>query len=402
MTTTTRRLSPPTGMALALVALSLLLTPLASSARARPQSPSSRIHSGENPLGVGRAEFRTAQEGMEMVYNRRYLEALEVFEEASIDFPDSPLGPVGRSIVFQAMMFENLDFAYERAYRGEYADAQNRLKQTSRQRSRRSWNTFLLAVHLGLDAIYLVRRGDYLTALNKAWDALESIKLVKRWAPEFHDVDLALGLYNYWRTAITEKATYLPKFGDHRAEGLAQMRQAKEKGLLATAPACLALTYSYMESKSWDAATKEALWGQERYPDNLINELVLGRLYRQRKDWARATTSYERVLAIDPQNKRVWFHIGELHYKRRKDNQAARDAYERYLTTAPVRELRAYTYYRLAMLERRERHFDQAEALLQKALETWPRFKLGLKRLKELEEERKEKSARPRELPAKT
>ena len=54
------------------------------------------------------------------------------------------------------------------------------------------------------------------------------------------------------------------------------------------------------------------------------------------------------------------------------------------------------------MLERRERHFDQAEALLQKALETWPRFKLGLKRLKELEEERKEKSARPRELPAKT
>ena len=75
----------------------LLLAPLAAEAGAG--SPISKTFTGENPLGVQRAEFRFAQEGMELIYQRRYLEALERFEVAGIDFPNSPLGPVGRSLV---------------------------------------------------------------------------------------------------------------------------------------------------------------------------------------------------------------------------------------------------------------------------------------------------------------
>jgi hypothetical protein len=117
---------------------------------------------GENPLGVSRAEFAMTQEGMELVYQRRYSEALEVFEECGIDFPDSPVGPVGRSLVWQAMMFENYDFSRERPYLTEYAEAKERLKRARRGRTSKSWLDFLEAVHLGLDAMYDIRKGRHI------------------------------------------------------------------------------------------------------------------------------------------------------------------------------------------------------------------------------------------------
>ena len=67
--------------------------------------------SGENPLGVNRGEFRFAQEGMELIYQRRYLEALQLFEVAGVEFPDSAIGPLGRSLVYQSMMVENYDYS---------------------------------------------------------------------------------------------------------------------------------------------------------------------------------------------------------------------------------------------------------------------------------------------------
>ena len=87
-----------------LIALAVtMLVP--ASALAGRRSPSGKNFTGENPIGVSRAQFAATQEGMDLIYQRRYPEALQVFEEAGIDFPDSPLGPIGRSLVWQAIMF---------------------------------------------------------------------------------------------------------------------------------------------------------------------------------------------------------------------------------------------------------------------------------------------------------
>jgi len=381
----------------------VLLSPAPAEARRR-QDLSGRGFTGENNIGVHRAEFRAAQEGMELLYQRRYLESLQVFEVAGIDFPDSPLGPVGRALVYQAMMLENYDYSWDRPYTTEYGEAKDRVRGALRSGQNRPWNYFLTAIHLGIEAMYQVRKGEYLSAFNKAWDALEYIKKVERIAPQFADVQLGLGLYNYWRTAITEKASYLPSFGDHRAEGLRQMQLAKDKGLLASAPAAIALSYSYMERRNWSAALAEGVWASGLYPDNIINQMTIGRVYRMKKDWTSALATFERILEIDPKNKRVWFHIGETHYKSRRNNTEARKAYNRYLETQPHAEYLAHTYYRLGLIERRRRHYDAAIDWLTKAVDTWPKFKPALTRLDQVKKEKVRRSsgkapvpARPRE-----
>ncbi len=374
-----------------------LLTP--GQAEAGFKDLSGKAFSGENPLGVQRAEFRFAQEGMELIYQRRYLEALQLFEVAGIEFPDSALGPLGRSLVYQSMMVENYDYSWDAPYKSEYSEAKERLRMAQRGRRDKSWVYFMFAVHLGIDAMYDVRRSEYVTALNKAWDAMEYIKKLHRREPDFHDAKLALGLYNYWRTALTEKVPYLPRFGDHREEGLQQMREAREQGFLCAAPASIALTYSYIEGKKWKEATDEAKWAQARFPDNIINQMTLARVYRRIKQFDAALAGFDRVLTIDPDNKRVHFHIGETWYKSRKDNSRAEASYKRYLSTNPPDEFQAHTYYRLGLLQRRLRNYESAIDWLEKAVTAWPRFKAAGKRLREVRAEKKRRESQGARLP---
>ena len=380
-----------------LLCLFFLASPLLAPTEAQAgfRDLTGKAFSGENPLGVHRAEFRFAQEGMELIYQRRYLEALQVFEVAGVEFPDSAIGPLGRSLVYQSMMVENYDYSWDAPYRSEYSETKERLRMAQRSGRHKSWLYFMYAVHLGIDAMYDVRRSEYASALNKAWDAIEYIKKLHRREPEFHDAKLALGLYNYWRTAITEQVPYLPKFSDHREKGLQQMRQAREQGFLCSAPASIALTYSYIEGKQWEEATAEAKWTQQRFPDNIINQMTLARVYRRTKQFKTALAAFDRVLEIDPDNKRVHFHIGETWYKRRKGNSNAEASYKRYLDTDPPDELRSHTYYRLGLLQRRARNYDAAILWLKRAVQTWPRFKAAGKRLKEVRAEKERRESKP-------
>jgi TolA-binding protein len=376
-----------------LLLLALLLVPSMAQA-GLTKNYSGKNFNGENPLGVPRGEFAAAQEGMELIYQRKYSESLEVFEVAGIDFPDSPLGPVGRAIVYQAQMFENYDFSRDGAYKTEVAEATQIFKRIRRQRDRKSWNQFLEAVLLGMEAMYDVRHSDYLAAFNQAWDALELVKKVQRAEPDFHDPQLALGLYNYWRTVFTESVDGLPKFGDKRALGLQQMKQAKAKGLLAPAPASLCLTYSYMEQENWAEAETEALWARKRYPENLINEMTLGRVYRGAKKWTESLEAFANIQRFAPENTRVLWHIGETWYKSRKDNRSAFEAFKAYLETGPADEYKAHVQYRLGQVERRNRRYEQALYWLRAAEATNPKWKKPTERIAEVEAEQKRRDER--------
>ena len=382
---------------LPLFTIALIALMLPGLAQAAWKDLSGKGFTGENPIDVPRPEFRAAQEGMELIFQRRYNEAPQVFEVAGLDFPDSPLGPVGRSIVYQAQMFENYDFSWDNIYLQEASEAETRFKSVRRSSDRKAWNHFLLAVHQGIGAMYQVRHLDYLAGFNLAWEALENIKKVQRLAPDFHDVQLGLGLYNYWRTAMTENIDYLPKFGDHREEGLQQMRIAKDKGLLATAPASLVLTYSLMESKRWDEAVAESMWARQHYPSSVLNEMTIGRVFMGMKRYDDALSAFNQVRALDPKNTRVYWQIGEVHYKSRKDNSAAKDAYQVYIDSNPLPEYKAHAHYRMGLVERRQRHYEQAVYQLELAVKTDPKFKAAAKKLEQVKGEQEKASAKQAE-----
>jgi len=347
------------------------------------ETPPPKKFTGENPLGVSRAEFGATQLGMDLLYQRKYPEALHHFEGMGMDFPDSPVGPIGRALVHQAAMFENYDFSRDRAYQTEVSEFRARLAPAQASSRAPEWIRFLNAVYLGVDAMYDIRKKRYVQAFDKAWEALEEIKRVRRGAPEFRDAELAFGLYNYWRTVITESVKFLPPFGDRREEGLAQIRVAREEGLLAATPASFVLTFSLIEKGELKAAIAEGERTHREYPDSLLNQLILAQAYRRAEKYDESLAVLKRLLTKHPDVERIWFQIAEAHYKSRKNNLAARKAYERYLESEPVNSYKAYTLYRLGQLKSRARDYDAAIGLYERAVALEPKFKRAKKRLEE-------------------
>lgn len=342
---------------------------------------------GENPLNVPRAEFKAAQEGLELVYNHEYQEALQHFERVAIDFPDSALGPVGREITHQASMYEKHDFSAERAYLADASDAEALFRRGRRQADRAAWNAFLEGVHDGLDAMYLIRKGDNLGALNGAWDAMENMKKVERLAPDFHDVKLASGMYDYWRTVYTERIPALPAFGDKREEGLRQMREARNKGLLAPAPASLVLTYSYLEKGDLDAARAEAEWNRARYPDNVLNLMVLGRIQTKQRKNQEALATYEHAVSVAPEVSRAWFALGRQLERDRKELKRARDVYKTFIEQAPTNEHKADGWYRIGLVEKKLRRYESSKYAFAQALQLDPKMSKASDRIAQVTKE---------------
>ena len=342
---------------------------------------SAREFTGENTLGVETELMRRTQEGLDMVYRRQYKEALRHFREVGEIYPDSPVGPFGRSVVFQSMMLENFDYYYRDTYQVEAEKATALVEKALKSPDQKAWNYFLYAGIIGLDGLDRVREGDYLTAFNKGWDAIENMKKAKRAAPDFADPDLGLGIYNYWRTAITEKVDFLPRFGDHRAEGIAQMEHARDNGMLVWAGASFALAYTYMEERKYNKAAAECVRLQQEYPESVINNMLLGRIYTKSKDYEGALASYHLILQADPQNRRVIWHIADCYYKSRRHNSEARDYFNQYLEFDIPDMYRCHVHYRLGQIAQREKDWAEAERMYIKSLEYDPKYGPSKKRL---------------------
>ncbi len=340
-----------------------------------------REFTGENTLGVETDLMRRTQEGLEMIYARDYPAALGHFREVGELYPDSPVGPFGRSVVFQAMMLENFDYEYRDTYRVEADKATERVERALKSSQQKGWHLFLYAGVVGLDGLDRVREGDYLTAFNKGWDAIEYMKKAGRAEPEFADPDLGIGIYNYWRTAITDRVDFLPRFGDHRAEGIAQMERARDEGLLVWAGASFSLAYTYMEEREYDKAIAECLKLQAEYPDSIINNMLLGRIYTKSKDYDQAIASFERIRTTDPHNRRVLWHLGDTYYKTRRHDEDAKQHFEQYLEVSIPAAYRCHTEYRLGQIAQRHKDYDEAIRRYEFAVQADPKYKPAQSRL---------------------
>jgi len=345
-----------------------------------------RTFTGENTLGVETDLMRRTQEGLELIYQREHQLALRHFREVGELYPDSPIGPFGRSVVYQSMMLENFDYGYRDTYRVEADKALERVERALKSPQQKAWHTFIYAGVIGLDGLDRVREGDYLTAFNKGWDAVESMKKAKALAPDFADPDLGVGIYNYWRTAITERVDFLPRCGDHRAEGLAQMERARDEGLLVWAGASFALAYTYMEEREYDKAIAECLALKQEYPNSIINNMLLGRIYTKSKDYDAALAAFEEIRQVDPSNRRVLWHIGDCYYKTRRHNDEAAEFFQMYLETRIPDMYRCHAHYRLGQIAQRKKDYPEAERQYLSALEAEPKYGPAKRRLDKVRE----------------
>lgn len=278
-----------------------------------------------------RFEFVDAcRKGLDLLYHRRYRDTRDYFGELAEEYPAAAVAPIADVLVWQAMMLENFDLRYDTQYRASSALAREQLTAASRVVGNEGWEQFMLAGVVGLEAIHAARLGRYLPALTQAFEALEHVGKVRSAAPTFPDLALADGLYNYWRTVIARSSSLIPDFGDHRAEGIAQMEGVARHGVFLAPPATLSMLFTWLEEKDYDKALAAGEKNRQVYPDNTINLLMMGLVQLKRQAFSDALVLFEEIVRRDPSSTRARYYRGVSLAKLERYDEA-REELERYV-----------------------------------------------------------------------
>ena len=330
------------------------------------------VYEGARVLNMDIKFVAACHEAIELVYRRQYIDAKAAFEAAQRSYPGSALGPIGHVLIYQALMLENLDFAYESQYKLAANQARQQLMEALEVRGNDAWEHFILGGVLGIDAIHSMRRGNYLTSLNRALEAMKSIGRAKKLAPEFPDLKLGDGLYNYWRTVISRSVKGLPDFADNRMLGIEQLREVQEEGIFLGPAATFALTYTWLEEGALKRATQSALRNHRAYPENVVNNLMLGRLYMYRRKYVESEKYFKMVVKTSAKNQRVYYFMTRM-YLRQKRLTDAEEAVNRFLEFDVKKRDRALALMQKSLIYYRRKDWNTAEAL---AKEAWTVGKL--------------------------
>jgi tetratricopeptide (TPR) repeat protein len=329
--------------------------------------PASSYRAAE-ALGSDVAKVDGCRAAVELIYQRRYAEARTALAALTTKYPTSGIGPFGMVLIYQALMFENFDYRYERQYKLASEQTRAQLEKGLAEDGDQAFGELLLAGTLGIDAIHSMRKGEFLGALNRAFEAMKALEATEKAAPASIDARLADGLYLYWRSVVTMHVKLLPGFPDRRAEGIAKMREAEAGGTFVGPAASLALEYAWIEERSLPSAQERGEHLRTAYPDNVINNMTLGRVYASLRRYDDALGVYGEILGDDPANQRVHYNRGVVLARMGRETDAA-SAYETYLGFPDVpKDARGQTLYRLGTIYERQHQTDKAAGYFREAV----------------------------------
>jgi tetratricopeptide (TPR) repeat protein len=346
------------------------------------------VYRGAEVLQLTPEFVQGARQGLELIYLRDYPGAMDHFGKMDQQYPGSGLGPVGRGLIYQALMLENFDYDYEPQYETNWGQAKRELTTAIEVPGNEAWEYFLMVGVVGVEAIHATRRYNYVGALNKAIEAMRYLQRCRELAPDFPDLVLADGINNYWRSVVALNTKLIPDGEDKRAEGIAQMKYVETNAIFVSAPTTLALTYTYLEERDIKRALGTASRAHQLYPDNVINNLVLARIYLYMRRFTQSEDICNQILEDSPDNERVHYYLGLIYSRTKRMDQAIAEL-ERYLSYELIDEYRATTHYRLGGFHYRKKNYQLAEDHYKEAVKINKHkgAKKRLERMKRLQKE---------------
>ncbi|MDP6933061.1 MAG: tetratricopeptide repeat protein [Myxococcota bacterium] len=354
---------------------------------ARNRAYPARVYRGAKVLQMEVEFVGRVWQAVEAIYLRDYKKANTDFMSIARDYKGSGVGAAGRALVWQALMMENFDFRYEDQYRLSFKQAKRELEESLLSPGNEGWEEFVMGGILGVDSIHSMRRGEYLSAFSKAVEALKRVRRSRELLPDFKDALVGDGMYNYWRTVVAMQSRLLPDLGDDRALGISQLLESEREAIFLGPAITLGLTFTWMEEGDMKRALGSALKNRQRYPDNVINNLVVGRIYLYMRKYEASEKSYLKVLSVDPANRQVHYYLTTL-YLRRRAFEKAEEHVNLYLAFNDLSDsYRAAALFKKGEIYYRQKDYAGAEPLYREAwrVDRLKRAKMRLDRIKELE-----------------
>ncbi|MEC7948077.1 MAG: tetratricopeptide repeat protein [Myxococcota bacterium] len=330
------------------------------------------------------------RQGLDLIFLRDYKGAKKKFNEMAVVNRGWGVGTVGQVLVWQALMLENFDFKYDSQYKVANRAARMELEEALQIPGNEAWENFLLAGILGIESIHLMRKEDFAKALHRGYEAMKAVKKTQELAPEFTDINLGDGLFNYWVSVVSQHTKLIPDMTDKREIGIQQLLLVERSAVFLRPPATLALTFTWIEEGKKREALKSGLRNHRKYPDNIINNQVLGRVYMYNRMYEDSERIFQHVLTVDPKNQRAHYYIARLYLRWGKLKKADRHLATYLAFTDIDNKQRADALYYQGTLRMRQKNPKAAEKLWKEAVRI-AKHKRAKRRLEKMKNNKKKK-----------
>jgi TolA-binding protein len=327
---------------------------------------------GPVPLWAGSDAdlIQRSVEGERLLMARDYTAALALFQKLSDDYPDSPAGPFGIMAHWQTRMFENRDFRFVAPYNAAEKKMTERCDARLLAERPSDWDLFVCASGFGMKGFFEARRDRWMQGLGNSIRSIRAYKKLLWLNPQFVDAEMGVGMYEFWRSVVTQRFKWLPFFSDQRAAGIAKVERAAREGKYVPDLAKANLAYMWMEMKQYDRATAQLNELLARYPRSVLMQQARGEVAWFQKRYQDCYDSFAKILAQDPQMTRslYWMAASSVMpyfvpgQKIPEDIAAkARDQLNHYLQSRPIKVWAAASHYWLGLIA--EWQGDKATAI---------------------------------------
>jgi len=348
------------------------------------------VHRGAVALGLESEFVWACYQGIEYIYKRDYKNAKSHWDSLNTKYPNRGVGHVGNVLLYQALMLENFDYRYEQQYLFHSQKALEELSDALQKPGEEAWEHFLTGGMIGIESIHTMRRGDFVPALTRGVEAIGHVKKVKELAPKFSDPVLGDGLYKYWKTVVSQNSKLLPDGSDDRVEGISLMRKAESEAVFVGPASTLALVFTWIEEREFNRSLESCMRNRRQYPQNIINSMVMGRVYMYMRKYDNSLKIFDEVLQTAPDNMRVHYYKATT-FLRKRDYDSAELAIDKYLAFELEPEFKAAGLHRKGDIYYRRKEYKKAEKLYKEAVKVndYEPSKARLKRIKKLKKEGK-------------
>ena len=291
------------------------------------------------------------REGYEALYNLDYEGARRRFQEMTQLFPDHPAGP---QCMAASLWLEQLNESWEvkaSLYSTEsYAEKDNQIDKRKIEEFRR-WTrqaTMLAEARLRHDphdteALYFLGATEglkaafaaaverrFMAALADGSRSVERHREVLRLAPDFHDAELTIGLYDYIVGSLPLPVKVLAGTMGVRGSkkrGLQTLERVSKEGDWARDVARVLLIDIYKREKRWVAAVEVSRELANRYPRNYLFKLQMADALVSQVASLRQVKGASSLAGTAEQNEAFRIFESLLHDRVTWDDTQARAAF---------------------------------------------------------------------------
>jgi tetratricopeptide (TPR) repeat protein len=191
---------------------------------------------------------------IEYVYSGRYSEAEETARKIIEKYPAHPAGYFFTAVTLDSWMAAHFSDKKEEQF-FHYCDlAVEKSEKILEKNSMDEWALFFKGGAEGYKGTYEARYQRWITAFRYGWKGVSILLKLQAAKSGLPDINVGIGSYYYWRSALIKSLWWMPNIGDKRQEGISLVQKSCDSGIYTRVSASASLVDIYINEGMYDHA----------------------------------------------------------------------------------------------------------------------------------------------------